>query len=236
MKRHPLMASVTSTLVALLTATSTLAATPGDVRVTHDQGTPAYVSAEQLAGTGTYTDQTLVACGQNRRQQNEPTIATNPRRSTIMTSGSNDYCTVPTAGGTWAGYYYSRDSGRTWTNSMLPGYPTDTSPEGLASPLHQQGISNAGDPVQSWDLQGRLFYMGNAFNRSQPQNGSVWVATYAPGPAGDGSRYLRTVIVGQGTPAASGRFNDKTAIQVDQSPTSPYQNNVYAAWSLFQGA
>ena len=55
----------------------------------------------------------------------------------------------------------------TWIDSLLPGYPTDTSPEGLASPLQQRGITNAGDPVQAWDLQGRLFYMGNAFNRAR---------------------------------------------------------------------
>ena len=96
------------------------------------------------------------------------------------------------AGGTWAGFYRSTNSGATWVDSLLPGYPTDTSPEGLASPLQQRGITNAGDPVQAWDLQGRLFYMGNAFNRVAPQNGSVWVATYDQ----DAAHYVRTVIVG----------------------------------------
>lgn len=227
-------ASVALTLV-LITATLTSAATLGDVRVTNDQGGAGYLSTEQLGGTGSYTDNTLKSCGDDRRQQNEPTIATNPRNPTIMTSGSNDYCTTPTTGDAWAGYYYSTNAGQTWIDSLLPGYPTDTSPEGQASPLHQGGITAAGDPVQSWDLEGHLFYMGNAFNRTRPQNGSVWVATYAPGAQGDGSRYVRTVIVGRGTPAVNGRFNDKTAIQVDQSPTSPYKNNVYVAWSLFQG-
>ena len=100
------------------------------------------------------------------------------------------------AGGTWAGFYRSTEPRRApGPNSLLPGYPTDTSPEGLASPLQQRGITNAGDPVQAWDLQGRLFYMGNAFNRVAPQNGSVWVATYDQ----DAAHYVRTVIVGKRT-------------------------------------
>ncbi len=173
----------------------------------------------------------IAACGANRRQQNEPTAAVDPRNPSIITSGSNDYCTVEVAGGTWAGFYRSTDGGATWTDSVLPGYPTDTSPEGLASPLQRAGIANAGDPVQAWDLEGRLFYMGNAFNRAAPQNGSVWVATYDQ----DATRYVRTVIVARGTPALNGKFNDKTAIEVDRGIASPYQGNVYAAVSVFQG-
>jgi hypothetical protein len=173
----------------------------------------------------------ISACGANRRQQNEPSTAVDARSSSIIVAGSNDYCTVEIAGGTWTGFYRSTNSGQTWTDSLLPGYPTDTSPEGKASPLQQAGITNAGDPVQAWDLQGRLFYMGNAFNRVSPQNGSVWVATYDQ----DAARYLRTVIVGKAGPALNGRFNDKTAIEVDRGVGSPHQGNVYAAWSLFQG-
>jgi hypothetical protein len=44
------------------------------------------------------------------------------------------------------------------------------------------------------------------------------------------------VVVGQGNPALNGRFNDKTALGVDRGASSPYQGNVYAAWSEFQGA
>ncbi len=149
-----------------------------------------------------------------------------------MTSGSNDYCTAPVTGGTWTGFYRSSDSGQTWTDSLLPGYPTDNSPEGLASPLHKKGTVNAGDPVQAWDLHGRVFYMGNAFNRTQPQNGDTWIATYDQ----HAQHYVRTVIVTRGTAAANGIFNDKTAIEVDRGVNSPYEGNVYGAVSVFQGS
>ena len=148
-----------------------------------------------------------------------------------MTSGSNDYCTVEVRRGNWAGFYRSTDSGRTWTDSLLPGYPTDTSPEGQASPLQKRGISNAGDPVQAWDLHGRLFYMGNAFNRVAPQNGVVWIATYDQHAA----HYVRTRIVATAGAALNGKFNDKTAIEVDRGINSPFEGNVYGALSVFQG-
>ena len=196
-----------------------------DIPVTVDT---AYVKAnERTPAPG----DAITACGANRRQQNEPSTAVDARNPSVVVAGSNDYCTVELAGGTWAGFYRSTTSGASWVDSLLPGYPTDTSPEGLASPLQQRGITNAGDPVQAWDLQGRLFYMGNAFNRVAPQNGSVWVATYDQ----DAAHYVRTVIVGKAGPALSGRFNDKTSIEVDRGVNSPHRGNVYAAWSLFQG-
>lgn len=188
----------------------------------------AYIKAN---GSPATAGDAITLCGSNRRQQNEPSAAVDARNSAIIVAGANDYCTVELAGSTWAGFYRSTDSGALWAGSLLPGYPTDSSPEGLASPLQQRGIANAGDPVQAWDLDGRLFYMGNAFNRAAPQNGSVWVATYDR----DAARYVRTVIVGAGTPAVNGRFNDKTSIEVDRGVSSPSRGNVYAAWSLFQG-
>jgi hypothetical protein len=196
-----------------------------DVAVTVDS---AYVKANERApGAG----DAITACGSNRRQQNEPSAAVDPQNPDIVVAGSNDYCTAELAGGTWTGFYRSTNRGASWQDSLLPGYPTDTSPEGLASPLQRRGIANAGDPVQAWDTQGRLFYMGNAFNRTAPQNASVWIATYDQ----DAAHYVRTVIVGSGTPAVNGRFNDKTSIEVDRGVNSPYRGNVYGAWSLFQG-
>jgi hypothetical protein len=216
-----------------------------NVRVTVDDGTQgSYVSAGQLSG-GTYTDAVLQRCGTDLRQQNEPTLAIDPRDPSVWTSGSNDYCTVPTAGDTWAGFYRSINGGSTWTDSLLPGYNGDTSAQGLSSPLHHlvaAGALAAGDPMMSWDGQGDLFYMGNNFNRGiengvsgrfRDNVGSIWVATYAPANPSDhstdGSHYVRTVILAQNT-FGLGNFNDKTDLTVD-----PVTGNVYAAWSDFHG-
>ena len=218
---------------------------PTNVRVTHDNSTGGgYVSANQMAG-GSYTDGVLTRCGIDKRQQNEPTLAIDPRNTMVRTSGSNDYCAIPTNHDAWAGFYRSVDGGVTWTDSLLPGYAADTSAQGAASPVHQMALGGAiaaGDPVQAWDKSGNLFYMGNNFNRGieygisgsfRDNTGDVWVATYAASkPADsstDGSRYVRTVILASNT-FGQGSFNDKTGIQVDQA-----NGNVYAAWSDFHG-
>ncbi|HVH62971.1 MAG TPA: hypothetical protein VNA65_05165, partial [Candidatus Dormibacteraeota bacterium] len=92
--------------VVLMQASPGVAGT--NIRVTHDQGST-YVSADQLAG-GTYTDNVLIRCGTDRRPQNEPTIAIDPRNTAVRTAGSNEYCTVPNTHDGWAGFYRS-DSG-----------------------------------------------------------------------------------------------------------------------------
>jgi hypothetical protein len=218
--------------------------TPGaNVRVTVDTAST-YLSADQLAG-GTYTDAVVQRCGTDRRMQNEPTLAIDPRNTSVWVSGANDYCTVPTAGDAWTGFYRSTDSGSVWTDSLVPGYKGDTSTEGTSSPLSQLvagGAIAAGDPVVSWDGQGDLFFMGNNFNRgiengvsgkTRDNTGSIWVATYAPRNSGDsstdGSKYVRTVILATNT-FGLGSFNDKTNLAVD-----PATGNVYAAWSDFHG-
>lgn len=230
---------------ALATVATALAApTVGaNVRVTVDQSST-YISADQLGG-GTYTDGVLQRCGVDRRQQNEPTLAIDPRQTSVWASGANDYCTVPTAGDAWAGFYRSADAGSHWINSLLPAYNGDTSTEGTSSPLHQAvlgGALAAGDPVMSWDGRGNLFYMGNNFNRgtgdgfsgrTRDNTGTIWVATYAPSDPSntltDGSKYVRTVILATNT-FGNGQFNDKTNLFAD-----PVSGNVYAAWSDFHG-
>lgn len=217
-----------------------------NVRVTLDNGSNgSYVSADQLAG-GAYTDGVLQRCGTDRRQQNEPTLAIDPRNTNIWASGANEYCTTPTAGDAWAGFYRSTDSGNHWTDSLLPAYNGDTSTEGTSSPLAKAvagGAIAAGDPVMGWDGNGNLFYMGNNFNRGiengvsarfRDNTGTIWVATYAPSnPADsstDGSKYVRTVIIATNT-FGEGSFNDKTNLAVD-----PVTGNVYASWSDFHGS
>ncbi|MBO0891323.1 MAG: hypothetical protein J2P14_10420 [Acidothermales bacterium] len=219
--------AVAATVVALAApGGAAFAATVGaDVPVSPD--TP-YVKANASPVT---PGDAIGACGTNLRQQDEPSVAVNPQDPDLIVGGSNDYCTVETAGGTWPGFYRSTNRGASWQGSLLPGYPTDDSPEGLASPLHQAGTTNGGDPVQAWDRHGRLFYMGNAFNRAQPQDASVWVATYDQ----NAGHYVRTVVVARGAPAIAGKFNDKTSLEVDRGVDSPFDGTVYAAWSVFQG-
>jgi hypothetical protein len=194
------------------------------------------------------TDPTILDCssdattaapggdGSGERQQNEPTVAVNPLSPTRMTAGANDYCPVQTTTDAWAGFYYSSDNGATWTNSLLPGYPTDTSSAGQESTLFGLATS-AGDPVQAWDRANHLYYAGIAFNRARPTNGSIWLARYHWPSIATSPIYEFTTIVARGTPTpfGVGHLEDKIEVEVDKSTASPFQGNVYLCWARFTG-
>src|SRR6188474_235229 len=118
--------------------------------------------------------------GGSRRQGNEPYSVVDPTDPDLVVAGWNDYCLTDLGAG-WQGFAYSLDSGETWTDSIVPGYPQDTSPEGMASPLFRTH-TDAGDPIAAFDSNGNLFVGGIAFNRIKPQNGDVYVATYSTTP------------------------------------------------------
>jgi hypothetical protein len=178
------------------------------------------------------TDATTAACSTGRRSQNEPTIAVNPHNPQVVVAGANDYCAQIVNGEVWTGYYRSTNGGAGWQDSLVPGYPADTSAAGVASPVHGS-CGAAGDPSQAFDRDGRLFYAFICFNRAKPVNGGVFVARYT----NDGAAYDRTVLVKRGTPSgqfSAGLFQDKINVTVDQT-TGPSSGNVYVAWSQYDG-
>jgi hypothetical protein len=64
------------------------------------------------------------------------------------------------------GLGFSIDGGQAWTNSLVPGYPADTSAEGMQSPEFIR-TNSASDPVGAFDDDGHFFlgflaYNGNA--------------------------------------------------------------------------
>lgn len=201
------------------------------------------------------TDSGIIACSNDapgpeaggNRQQNEPTVAINPKKPWVITAGANDYCGIPVWADAWMGFYVSQDSGASWKNSLNPGYPTDTSAEGMASPIFQRA-GNSGDPIMDWDNHDMLFYGGISFNRNTTNangrvllraNGDAIVSTWRYAPSQPlGMDYLRTVIVGEGTPSANllGVFNDKPSLRVDDWEGSNFEGNVYISWTLFPGA
>src|SRR5437763_4484458 len=118
------------------------AAAPANSRVSRDSGgTTSYL---RYNGTA---DEVTRDCSHGRRAQNEPAVAVDPHNTHVVVAGANDYCTAIHTGDVWAGYYRSTDGGATWRDSLVPGYPGDTSPAGLASPTHGT-CAAAGDPTQ----------------------------------------------------------------------------------------
>src|SRR5215470_6586292 len=214
-----------------------------DVRVTdatyvrHDGATDAVIA--------NCSDDSPGSNSGGNRQQNEPAVAVHPGEPRFVAAAANDDCTVPSFADGWEGIYVSSNGGATFVNSLLPGYPGDTSAAGQASPLFGPATA-VSDPLLSWDEAGNLFVGGIGFNRTattgniQPANGNSFVATYARDARSPlGIAYLRTVVVGPGTPSpftpGSGRFSDKPSLRVDNGATSPNRGNVYFAWTLFPG-
>jgi hypothetical protein len=242
-------AVVALSCASMMFAAGASASTPGgDVRVTHD--TPAaagYVSAYTLATGNAYSDPTLDECSIARGRQNEPSVAVDPRNTNVLIGSSNDYCGVfappgdaatgSPLGPIWLGYYRSEDGGESFVDSLVPGYPGDTSPyDGLA----QIRTASAGDPVVAWDGHGRVFLGSESSDdpAGSPKGfGDSWVATYensGGGTVNDGKRYVGTVTVAKGAAAPNffGVFNDKTSIEADRTGGS-YDGNVYFSWSRF---
>lgn len=70
------------------------------------------------------SDPVLAHCSTGRRTQNEPMVAVDPQRPTVIVAGANDHCVEGTDEGptaVWPGYYRSRDGGRSWRASLVPG-------------------------------------------------------------------------------------------------------------------
>ena len=222
----------------LLVAAAALAAAPLSVAYGAPVPTDLRITADATAGSYVrydgQTDPVMTACSTSRRKQAEPTVAIDPRDTSIVVAGANDHCINATnnADRAWVGFYRSTDGGANWRDSLVPGYPGDGSAAGAASPT--TGFCNtAVDPTQAFDNGGRLFYGFICRNTTPvglsaaPDNFSVLVATYGQ----DGASYVRTEVVSRGTPAQpnSGLEQDKPNLAVDRT-AGPGSGNVYLAW------
>jgi hypothetical protein len=226
--RRPSLALSVSLLVVLAGPAFADTVVTDRIYVRHDGGSDAVIRNCANDAPGNQFGGNLPA--------NEPALAIKPDESSFMVASANDYC-IGTGGepDSWQGVYVSSVGGSSWIDSLLPGYPGDTSREGRASPLF--GTNHvAADPILDWDNDGNLFAGGIAFNRTKPINGNTFVATYHRDPASPlGIDYLRTVITGRGTPGGAGRFHDKPSLKVDDWTSSPHEGNVYVAWTIFPG-
>lgn len=237
-----------------------------DVKVTDDNGN----IDGGLAATTPSKD------AQNR-QSNEPTIAISPRPSPltgrtgdIIAASATDHRLAPNFEEAWQALYLSFDGGLSWFgappfpsghNTMVPGFPTDLSPTGLASPL--KGQHTFFDAQVRFDAAGNLYIPGIAytvaFEPNQPVDVIMYVARYAftPGtPAAPSTTtsagtpphftYTRTTVVARGRVGFAthnpiglpGPFPDKEWLEIDtNSPAaSACAGTMYLSLTLFEGA
>lgn len=199
---------------------------PRDVRVSPDHVAGSYV---RLDGE---TDAVHEFCGTSRRQQQESSVAVNPRDPDIIAVGAMDVCfgrrnpnPGPPQAQNWAAYYRSTDGGETWQASLFPGYPGDpTQPA-------ETGCVMQADPTLAFDNDGRLYYGGICLvfpGDLQPPEFRIAVATFED----DGSRFERLVQADARPtpveePLAAG---DRPNLAVDLTD-GPGAGNVYVTWT-----
>ncbi len=200
------------------------------------------------------------------QRQNEPSLAISTRNPRHVLAGANDYRTVDlpavdvlpgfeVTGDAWLGMYKSYDGGATWRSTLLPGFPQDNTPTGLASPL--KGFTTAADAVVRAGSNGMFYFSGIAFDRGA-NKGQVFVSRFVdlnnkengdPRQNQDSIRYVSAAVIDHGS---AGQFLDKPwiatdvprgtatcTIQVPQNGTTVSQvipaGNVYIAYTVIVG-
>ncbi|MDP2052860.1 MAG: hypothetical protein Q8L75_04435, partial [Acidobacteriota bacterium] len=118
------------------------------------------------------------------QRQNEPSVAASTRNPLHLLGGSNDYRTVDVpgmpdgveTGDAWLGLFKSTDGGQRWTSTLLPGYPQDQSPAGLASPL--KSYQAGADAVVRAGTNGLLYFSGLVFDRAEDGKSGIFLARF----------------------------------------------------------
>src|SRR5437773_4075361 len=151
------------------------------------------------------------------QRQNEPSFAVSTRNPEHLLAGANDYRTVDIANpqsadethDAWLGVFTSMDGGETWRSVLLPGYPQDNSPTGVASPLHNYTVAT--DPTVRAGTHGLFYYSGLAFNRGSNAPSGVFIATFQEqNNKSSGNKAIQQIKNGAGNP-----FQDVNATDVD---------------------
>jgi hypothetical protein len=165
-------------------------------------------------------------------KQNEPSLAQNPKNSMNLISGSNDEigepaCTNTTpsscpfvAGVQSSGFYASFDGGNRWPCQGLIDL----------SAFHEYSF---GDPAQAFDSKGNAYYgtLAFPFPPTTEELATGLQADFFVAKSTDGGcHYSSAARVSGSSPAI---FDDKDAITADANPSSPFHDNVYAAWTKF---
>jgi hypothetical protein len=167
-----------------------------------------------------------------KNKQNEPSLAQNPTNPANLIAGSNDEigepaCTDTTpsscpfkAGVSVSGFYASFDGGQTWPC------------QGLID-LSASGEYAFGDPAQAFDSRGNAYYGTLAFpfpGTTAEERTGLQADFFVAKSTDGGCTYTSAAKVSGDSPS---KFDDKDAITADANPSSPFRDNVYAAWTKF---
>ena len=148
---------------------------------------------------------------------NEVTVAVNPLDPDNLIGGSKDYALGPNGNGgyiVWAGYFFSKDGGRTWTDGLV----------GRESGSVLLNYDQSSDPVVAFGPDGTAYYCGLAYGSGLMGLGrnALWVAESTDGGETWDDPYIVMAWETQGF------FHDKQWLIVDQN-----NGNLYMTWTVF---
>jgi hypothetical protein len=168
------------------------------------------------------------------RRQAEEGIAVNPVNPANLIAGQND----SRIGFNHCGIDYSFNSGATWGDQLPPFWQRlNTNPAGhtvLGGPPALRTYDAASDPALAFDSQGRAFFSCVVFDVADNANGIL----VASSPAGAGGSFFNNVP-STGTAFVAVEDNngaivhDKEFITADSNASSPFRDNVYVTWTVF---
>jgi hypothetical protein len=210
----------------------------------------------------------------SQNKQNEPAMAIDANHPNIVVAGSNDEIdeeacnagnpvTCPfTAGIGVSGFYYSSDSGKSWTQPTYTGWTARNclGPAVCAATVgsigtlpwyYESGLVADGDPAMafgpkpdssgafSWTNGSRLYYanLTSNFPGTSTFNGFEAIGVSrtddaAAAAAGVKSAWKPPVLVSH---QSSTTFSDKEQVWADNASSSPFFGNVYICWASFKG-
>ncbi len=163
-----------------------------------------------------------------KNKQAEPSIAQNPTNPLNVIVGSGDEIAEPPCTDTFpsscpvvpgisiSGFYASFDGGKT--------FPC----QGLID-LSAFGKWAEADPWVTFDSRGNAYYGQLAFDTVSGPPASV--ADIFVAKSTDGGCTWGSAAKASGSSHA--KYDDKDSIAADANPTSPFRDNVYAAWTKF---
>jgi hypothetical protein len=168
------------------------------------------------------------------RLQGEEQVKINPTNARNLIAGQNDQRT----GFNRCSFAYSFDGGKTWGDDQPPFYQRVNNPPPDHSVAGGEGTGGAyqrgSDPALTFDSRGNAYFSCVTFDNNT--NASAVLVTRSPAPAG-GSFYNNVppagtayVAVEDNSPAAQ---HDKEFIVADSFRTSPFRDNVYVTWTVF---
>ena len=168
------------------------------------------------------------------RRQAEEGIAVNPIDPQNLIAGQND----SRIGFNHCGIDYSFNGGRTWGDQLPPFWQRlNANPAAhtiMGGPAAFRTYDAGSDPALAFDSQGRAFFSCVVFDVADNANGIL----VASSPAGAGGSFFNNVPSGGSSYVVvednnNAIVHDKEFITADSFASSPFKDNVYVTWTVF---